>query len=82
MVISTPYCFKHCGFLFQVTFLINLDKLWLEKQNKTKTKKTPDKTKDPTEDALKIKVPHTTFIKNNIPRSTIVFNTDEAKLPQ
>lgn len=52
------------------------------KQNQ-KLKKTPSKTtKDPTENALKIKVPHITFNKNNIPRSTIVFNTDEAKLPQ
>lgn len=52
-------------------------------KQKQKTKKIPSETtKDPTENALKIKVPHITFIKNNIPRSTIVFNTDEAKLPQ
>lgn len=39
-------------------------------------------TKDPTANAPKIKVPHTVIINNNIPSSTIVFNTDEAKLPQ
>ena len=27
------------------------------------------------------KVPHIVIIKNSIPRSTIIFNTDEAKLP-
>lgn len=50
---------------------------------KTQTQKTPNNTTtDPTANAPKIKVPHTVIIKNNIPRSTTVFNTDEAKLPQ
>lgn len=51
------------------------------KQNQ-KLKNTHQNNKRPHKNALKIKVPHITFNKNNIPRSTIVFNTDEAKLPQ
>lgn len=50
-----------------------------------KNPKPPNKTttKDPTANAPKIKVPHiVVIIKNSIPRSTIIFNTDEAKSPQ